>query len=211
VIIGVTGGIGAGKSTVSRIFAGMGALVIDADAVGHEVLRDAAAIRELTEAFGTDILDGDGQVVRRELGRRAFFSDAQREVLNAIVWPRLRRLLNAKIQRALGEQPTRPVVVDAALLVERGDPKSLVDVLVVVTAPEDVRVRRTMDRLGISEAEVKARMAAQLPEDVKLRAADYAVVNDGTPEICRERARVVWQEMVERRKEGRRRKEDETS
>ena len=201
-IVGVTGGIGAGKSTVSRIFAEMGAWVIDSDAVGHEVLRDPAAIRELAEAFGADILDKEGQIVRRELGRRAFVSEAGRERLNAMVWPRLRQLLKAKIQQTRDEQPDRPVVVDAALLVERGDPKSLVDALVVVTAPEDVRVRRTMDRLGISEAEVKARMAAQLPESDKVRVADYVVVNDGGIEVCRERAGAVWRKIVERAKCG---------
>lgn len=195
-IVGVTGGIGAGKSSVSRVFEEAGALVIDADAVGHETLRDSEVIQELANAFGDEILDADGQIVRRELGKRAFGSDAGREELNAIVWHPLRALLQKKIQAALVEKPKRPVVVDAALLVERGDPKDLVDVLVVVTAPVVLRIARTMDRLGISEDEVKARLNAQLPEAEKVAVADFVVANDETPAVCRERALAVWNQIV---------------
>ena len=122
-IIGVTGGIGAGKSTVCAVFEKAGARVIDADATGHEVLRDPIVIRNLTDVFGREILDSDGQIARRKLGKRAFASDKNREKLNAIVWQPLRQLLLDKIHTALDREPTRPVVVDAALLVERGDPK----------------------------------------------------------------------------------------
>ena len=147
-IIGVTGGIGAGKSTVCAVFEKAGARVIDADATGHEVLLDPIVIRNLTDVFGREILDADGQIARRELGKRAFASDKNREKLNAIVWQPLRQLLLDKIHAALDREPTRPVVVDAALLVERGDPKKIVDILVVVTAPEALRIQRTMARLG---------------------------------------------------------------
>ena len=195
-IVGVAGGIGAGKSTVCQVFKEAGALVIDADAVGHEAIRDSEVIRELANAFGNEILDANGQVVRRELGRRAFASDAGREKLDAIVWHPLRKLLECKIQAALTEKPKRPVVVDAAVLVERGDPKALVDVLVVVTAPVALRIVRTMDRLGISEDEVKARHNAQLPDEDKVAVADFVVVNDKTPAVCRERALAVWNQIV---------------
>lgn len=195
-IVGVTGGIGAGKSTVCQVFKEAGALVIDADAVGHEAIRDSEVIRELANAFGNEILDANGQVVRRELGRLAFASDAGREKLDAIVWHPLRKLLERKIQAALTEKPKRPVVVDAAVLVERGDPKALVDVLVVVTAPVALRIVRTMDRLGISEDEVKARHNAQLPDEDKVAVADFVVVNDETPAVCRERALAVWNQIV---------------
>ena len=195
-IVGVTGGIGAGKSTVCQVFQDAGALVIDADVVGHETILKPEVIHDLAEEFGQEILDAEGQIIRRELGKRAFASDEGREKLNAIVWLPLRQLLVTKIENALGEKPERPVVVDAALLVERGDPKELVDVLVVVTAPVDVRVQRTMDRLGISEAEVRARLDAQLPEEEKVVVADYVVVNDKTPDICRKRALAVWDQIV---------------
>ena len=194
-IVGVTGGIGAGKSTVCAVFEKAGAHVIDADAVGHEVLCDPGVIRNLTDAFGREILDSDGQIVRRVLGARAFASEEGRGKLNAAVWQPLRQALLDKIQAALDQNPERPVVVDAALLLERGDPKAWIDVLVVVTAPEPVRIERTMARLGISKAEVKARMAAQLPEADKVAVADFVVVNDATPAACRKRARCVWTQL----------------
>lgn len=194
-IIGVTGGIGAGKSTVCAVFEEAGARVIDADAVGHEVLRDPIVIRNLTDVFGREILDADGQIARRELGKRAFASDESREKLNAIVWQPLRQLLLDKIHAALDRESTRPIVVDAALLVERGDPKKIVDVLIVVTAPETLRIQRTMARLGISRAEVMARLSAQLPEEDKVAAADFVIVNDKTPTVCRQRARAIWNKL----------------
>ena len=152
-------------------------------------------IRNLTDAFGREILDSDGQIVRRVLGERAFASEEGRGKLNAAVWQPLRQALLDKIQAALDQNPERPVVVDAALLLERGDPKAWIDVLVVVTAPEPVRIERTMARLGISKAEVKARMAAQLPEADKVAVADFVVVNDATPAACRKRARCVWTQL----------------
>ena len=194
-IIGVTGGIGAGKSTVCEVFEEAGARVIDADAVGHEILRDPIVIRNLADVFGRKVLDPDGQIARRELGKRAFVSDKSREKLNAIVWQPLRQLLLDKIHAALDREPTRPVVVDAALLVERGDPKKIVDVLVVVTAPEALRIQRTMARLGISRAEVVARLSAQLSEEDKVAVADFVIVNDKTPAVCHQRARAVWNKL----------------
>lgn len=194
-IVGVTGGIGAGKSTVCAVFEEAGAHVIDADAVGHAVLLDPAVIRNLVDAFGPEILDVAGQVIRRAVGKLAFASDEGREKLNAAVWQPLRQALLHNIQAALDRDPNRPVVVDAALLLERGDPKAWIDILVVVTAPEPMRIERTMARLGISESEVKARMAAQLPEKAKVAVADFVVVNDATPTACRQRAACVWQQL----------------
>jgi len=198
VIVGVTGGTGAGKSTVSQIFANLGGFVIDADVVGHETIRDPKVIQYLVDAFGADIVDSDGQILRRVLGQRAFASHEQRDKLNAIVWPPLRALLRKKIQQALDEDQDRPVIVDAALLVERGNPKELVDVLVVVTAPDDVRMKRTMNRLGITEAQAKDRMAAQLPQAEKVRVADFVIKNDTTPDVCQEQAVTVWQKILDR-------------
>ena len=197
-IVGVTGGTGAGKSTVCETFAHLGGFVIDADAVGHETIRDPKVIQHLADEFGADILDDNGQIIRRVLGQRAFASLDQRDKLDAIVWPPLRALLRKKIQDALDEDVNRPVIVDAALLVERGNPKGLVDVLVVVTAPDEIRLKRTMERLGISEAQVKDRMAAQLPQADKVRVADFVIENDSTPEVCRERATHVWQKILDR-------------
>lgn len=197
-IVGVTGGIGAGKSTVSQAFETLGGFVIDADVVGHETIRDPQVISQLADTFGADILDDNGQIIRPVLGKRAFASDEQREKLDAIVWRPLRVLLKKKIQDALDVDQERPVIVDAALLVERGNPKELVDILVVVTAPDEMRVARTMARLNITEDQVKDRMARQLPQAEKVRVADFVIKNDSSPDVCRERAAEVWQKILDR-------------
>jgi dephospho-CoA kinase len=198
VIVGVTGGIGAGKSSVCRIFEAEGALAIDADAVGHETLEDPAVRRDLAEAFGEDVLDGFGRLVRREVARRAFESEASHARLNAIVWPRIGARLRARAEEALRDRPGRPVVIDAAMLVEWGDPDGLCDFTIVVTAPASVRKVRTIARLGLTESEVEARMASQLPDEVRVQAADYVIDNDGSPEDLGERARAVWRQVLGR-------------
>ena len=124
-IVGVTGGIGSGKSTVCKVFASYGALVIDADTVGHETVKDPDVIAELVTVFGSDILTESGELNRRELGRRAFASDVSKDQLNSVVWPPLRKRMRRQIEEALVDQPGRAVVLDAALLVERGDPKGM--------------------------------------------------------------------------------------
>ena len=197
-IVGVTGGIGAGKSSVCRVFEAEGGLAIDADAVGHETLEDPAVRRDLAEAFGEDVMDGEGRLVRREVARRAFASEASHARLNAIVWPRIGERLRATAEKALRDRPDRPVVIDAAMLLEWGDPDGLCDVTIVVTAPAAARRARTVARLGLTESEVEARMASQLSDEARARAVDYAIANDGSLEDLEERARAVWRQILGR-------------
>ena len=194
--VGVTGNMGAGKSTVCRVFESEGALVLDADGVGHETLGDPLVRRQLVAAFGEAILGPDGKIIRPELGRRAFASKEAREQLNTIVWPALGRRLNEARAGALRDQPERPVVIDAALLIEWGDPRAFCDVLVVVGAPASLRRERSMHRLGLTRAEAEARMASQLPDDEKARVADHVIENDGSLEALKQRARALWQQIV---------------
>ena len=194
-VIGVTGGLGSGKTSVCRLFEAHGARVIEADRTGREVAEDPEVLEALIFAFGEDIVDDSGRLNRRRLGQRAFADTASNERLNRIVWPPLLRKLRADVEAALREQPDRPVVVDAALLVEWGDLNWL-DALVVVTAPEQVRKARMMGRMGLSEEEVEARMQAQLPEEEKVRQADYVIVNDGTEEDLKARASEVWARLT---------------
>ena len=180
--VGVTGGMGAGKTCVSRVFEAEGALVVDADRVGHETVTSPEVLQELVAAFGPDILDGKGRLVRRTLARRAFAPDASRQRLNAIVWPALEVRLRQRVQEALHERPGRPVVIDAPLLLEWGRSEGLYEVLVVVTAPVETRIERTVSRLGISRAEAEVRMASQLPDEEKVRVADYVIVPSSLPD-----------------------------
>ncbi len=194
-VIGVTGGLGAGKTSVCRLFAAFGAQVIDADQVGREVVEHPDVKEALIAAFGEDIVDEEGRLKRRLLGQRAFVDPASGERLNRIVWPPLLRKLWADVRTALQENPDRPVIVDAALLFEWGDLSGF-DAVVVVTAGEEVRRARMMIRTGLSEAEVEARMRAQAPEAKKVRRADQVIVNDGTEEELRAQATEVWKKLT---------------
>ena len=193
--IGVTGGIGSGKSTVCAWFGEWGADLVDADKLGHECLEDPGVKHALIEAFGDHISNPDGSLDRRELGRRAFVSDASRRKLTDIIWPEVGKRLRAAVARSQ-ERGSRTLVVEASLLLERGDPEKLYQTVVVVTAPEALRVERTMKRLGITEAEVRDRMRHQMPEDEKIERADYVIVNDGGVDVLETSARKLWADLT---------------
>lgn len=194
-VIGVTGGLGSGKTSVCRLFAAFGARMVEADQVGREVVEQPEVLNALVAAFGGDILDGEGRLNRRLLGQRAFADAVSGERLNRIVWPSLLEKLWGDVRTTLSEHPGVPVVVDAALLFEWGDLDGY-DAIVVVTAREDVRKTRMMARMGLSEDEVAARMRAQLPEAEKVRRADHVIVNDGTEEDLRARGVEVWEKLM---------------
>ncbi len=189
--IGVTGGIGSGKSTVCELFGRWGAHLIDADRVGHEVLDDPRISELLCEAFGADIVQSDGSLDRRVLGQRAFSSDEMRRQLTDIVWLEIGRRLreSVAVARDVGQEM---LVIEASLLFERGDPEGLYETIVVVTAPEAVRIERTKKRLRISEEEVRSRMRYQMPEDEKIKRADHVIVNDTGTDVLESRSREVW-------------------
>lgn len=200
--IGVTGGIGSGKSTVCRLFGEWGAKLVDADRVGHEVLGDADVRQALTDAFGADIMKADGEIDRRELGRRAFVDDRTRKQLTDVVWPAIGKRLKAIVDasEAAGDAT---LVIEAAVLFEAGDPFGIYDTVVVVTAPEDIRIGRVQARSGLSEDEIRARMRQQMPEAEKVRRADFVVVNDGRVEDLYDEARRVWERIGAERGSGR--------
>ena len=193
--IGVTGGIGSGKSTVCALFGAWGADLVDADKVGHEVLEDPEVKRALLEAFGDEISNSDGSLDRRELGRRAFATEASRLRLTDIVWPEVGKRLLDTVTR-FRESGSEILVVEASVLLERGDPEGIYETVVVVTAPEDLRIERTMKRLGITEAEVRDRMRHQMPEAEKIERADYVIVNDKGVDVLEARARKLWADLT---------------
>jgi len=195
VVVGLTGGLGAGKSTVARALAAAGARVVDADRMGHAVLEEAGVRRELAAAFGADVLGADGGVRRDELGRRAFATPEALARLNAVVHPRLLSRLRDEIESLAAEGYRGLVVLDAALLVE-WDLGAWCDVVVAVAAPREARRRRAQAALGLSDADVEARLARQLPEEERVRYADRVLVNDGSEEDLAERAAALAAELV---------------
>jgi dephospho-CoA kinase len=196
-VVGVTGGIGAGKSTVSGMMLQLGARIIDADQMAREVVdKDPQVLQELVRAFGPSVLMSDGSLNRRELGRKAFRDRGGRRRLNEILHPPILARLKCRLAQFLREGYRGIVVVDAALLVECRA-LTLVDRLVVVEAPEDIRRRRLMDLQGLSTREIRDRMAAQLPPEEKSRRAHYLVVNDGDLDRLEERVGQVWRMLEE--------------
>ena len=195
-IVGLTGGLGAGKSTVARALAQAGARVIEADRLGHEVLEDAAVRRELAAGFGADVLGADGRVRRDELGRRAFASPEALGRLNAIVHPRLLSRLRDEIETLAASGHRGLVVLEAALLVE-WDLGSWCDVVVAVTSPLEQRRRRAQAALALADSEIDARLARQLPEEERVRYADRVLANDGSVEVLAERAAALARSLAE--------------
>jgi dephospho-CoA kinase len=194
-IVGLTGGIGSGKSTVAGILAELGARVIDADRIGHEVYRPGSeGFRLVAEAFGPGVVGADGSIDRRALGALVFADPAARARLNAIVHP----LIVAELQRRLvaaGDEDERPIVIEAAIMLEAGW-RGLVDrVWVVSTRPEHA-VARVVASRGLDAADVERRLAAQMPDAERRRLADLVIENDGDPAALRREVEKAWQTLV---------------
>ena len=184
-LIGLTGGIGSGKSTVARLFAERGVPVIDADELAREATRPGAPALTEIGAVWPDVVGSDGALDRRLLGAYVFGDPAARARLEAILHPRIVALCDARA-RALARAGHRVALYEAALLVETGRYRDL-DGLIVVDAPEDVRVARVIARDGLREADVRARIAAQLPMEDKRRVATHVIHNDGDLNALRAR------------------------
>jgi dephospho-CoA kinase len=199
IFIGLTGGIGSGKSTVARLLEAKGAEIIDADILGHEVqVPGEPAYEALIRRFGPDIVGANGSVDRAKLGRIVFEDPAALVDLNAIVHPEIYKRIIARIDEL--KDSNRVVVLDAALLVETlTDRRSSIglDALVVVAAnPEDQTTRIIEDR-GMSRQDAEARISAQAPQGIKLAAADYVVDNRGSMEDLEKSVETLWEELIQ--------------
>jgi dephospho-CoA kinase len=201
-VIGLIGGIGSGKTEVAALLAECGAVVIDADAVGHELLADPSVRARIVERFGASVLLPAGTppgtspaIDRRALGRIVFADREARRDLEAILHPTMRASFLTAIQRASrsGGGAGRIVVLDAAVLLEAGW-DDLCDLIVFVDARDDERMRRVQARRGWSREKLLAREQAQWPCDEKRRRADVVISNDaGVDSLRRNVQRVANQ------------------
>lgn len=195
---GLTGGLASGKSTVAALFRELGAFHIDADLIVHELLAPGGAAEPAVVArFGTGIVGAGGVIDRKALADIVFTDPRARADLNALVHP----LVRAEIARRLSARESGPAaspvaIVDAALLVEAGIHREM-DALVVVTCSEATQIARAVRR-GLTEAEARARMAAQAPLAEKVAAADVLIDNEGSLEETRRQVREAWGELVRR-------------
>ena len=174
-LIGLTGGICSGKTTIAKAFEGMGAFIIDLDSLGHQVLKNDDLVKEqLFYSFGSGILDKEGNIDRGKLGRLVFVNPDYLITLNNIVHPPLIQLANETIKSKLSQYEV--VVLDAALLIEC-NMTGLVDVVVLVYTDEKTQVKRLIER-GFSEEDAWARVRAQMPFKEKKLYADYIIDNN---------------------------------
>jgi dephospho-CoA kinase len=191
--IGLTGGIGSGKSTAAARFAELGALVIDADALAREVVEPGTdGLAAVVAEFGEQVLDPDGRLDRPALARLVFGDEAARGRLNAIVHPRVRTRAAGLIAAA---PPGTVVVQDVPLLVET-ERAGAYDLVVVVEAPEERRVQRLAADRGMSAEDVRARMASQATDEQRRAVADVVLVNDGTPDDLRAKVDALWADRI---------------
>ncbi|WP_410876707.1 dephospho-CoA kinase [Nocardia sp. A7] len=187
--IGLTGGMGAGKSTVARTLVELGAVLIDSDAIAREVVAPGTpGLAALVEEFGERILSPDGSLDRPALAAVAFADDVSRGKLNAITHP----LVGARTAELIGDAPADAVVVqDIPLLVENGL-APLMQLVVVVGAEEATRLRRLVEHRGVAEADARARIAAQATDDQRRAVADVWLDNNGAPEVVQAQVRELW-------------------
>ena len=191
--IGLTGGIGAGKSSVTATFAQCGGVIIDADVIAREVEEPGTeGLAALVAAFGDDNLSPDGTQDRPALAAKAFHDDEARKTLNGIVHPLVGRR-RAEIIAAVSDDAV--VVEDIPLLVE-SSMAPLFPLVVVVYAGAQLRVARLVEQRGMTEADARARIAAQADDEQRRAVADVWLDNSGTPEALAERAREVWNDRI---------------
>ena len=192
-VVGLTGGIASGKSTVSAMFRELGAHVIDADEVAREVVEPGTpGLEELARRF-PGVVDGSGRLDRAALGRRIFADPTERRALEAILHPRIREEV-ARRTEALARAGVTVVLYDAALLIENGLHRGM-DGVIVVSAPESVQRARLAARDGLDEAAITARLAAQLPLADKRAQATWVVDNRGSLDETRAQVRQIWEEI----------------
>jgi dephospho-CoA kinase len=197
-VIGLTGGIGSGKSTVSTFLARLGAVVLSADEIGHEAFRPhTEAWQEVVSAFGEGILKAGGEVDRQKLGEIVFDNAEALATLDRITHPRMYRMAEERIKK-LEQQGSKVIVLEAPLLVE-ANWLPLVDKVWVTVASEETVVHRLCQRSGLSEAQALARIRSQLPAEEKKKYADAVLDTDCTLSEVEAKVKELWEVLQAKR------------
>lgn len=195
--VGLTGGIGSGKSEVSRRLAALGAVIVDADVAAREVVAPGTVgLKRIVETFGDDVLTAEGTLDRERLGAIVFADPERRAALNAIVHPLVGEWM-ATAEQAAAESggPDVVVVHDVPLLAENGLAK-LYDRVIVIDVPTEVQLSRLVNERGMAEDQARGRMAAQSTREQRLAIADIVIDNSTTLDDLDRRVREVWEQLV---------------
>jgi len=196
VVIGITGGIGAGKGLATEFFRARGAAIIDADQVSRDLAKPGSdLLQRIAAAFGADVIRPDGTLDRERLGRVVFGDPQALATLNRITHPPIMAEIQRRLDELRGKGCVRVACVVAPLLIEAGG-RQQVDRVLLVVADEEERVRRVMARDGIGKEQVRRRMAAQMPTDRLRRHADWVVDTTAGREAAREQLEAVWAQIA---------------
>lgn len=198
-IIGLTGGIAAGKSTAAEMLRGFGAIVIDADRLGHRSYEPGTpGFQKVVNAFGHDIVAKDGTIDRRRLGGKVFGAPGQLERLNAIVWPEIRALIKDEIKQIRSQEADPIIVLEAAVLLE-AKWQDLCDEVWVVVTPVKTAVERLRERNGLTSEAAMARINAQMSNKERAELSDVRIENAADEEALRQRVERAWKALLTRR------------
>jgi dephospho-CoA kinase len=193
-VIGLTGGIGSGKSTVSKFLAELGAVIIDADKIGHEsYLPDTETWQKLVKTFGKEILAIDNTIDRMKLGTIVFDNPEKLKQFNFIVHPPMFEIARKKIEESRKKQ-SKIIILDAPILFE-ANWTPLVDEVWVVVANEATVLRRAVARTGLPEEQIRARINAQISNEERIKQANAVIRNDGTTEDMRKQVKKLWDNL----------------
>jgi len=203
-IVGITGGIGSGQTTVCNFFEQWGCKIINADQKAKEVIqKDKGLQRELKATFGKEIFSANGKLDAKKLAERAFRNEEETLKLNQLVHPRMVEVLIEEMERSRFSGKFPVVVIDAALIYEISIEK-MFDAVVVVNAPLIQRQKRVRERDSMGKKQLKERMDRQIPLEDKVKWADYVIENDGTFEELEKRSKKVFQALMRRYEKQRR-------
>lgn len=196
-IIGLTGNIASGKSSVAQMFEKLGARIIDADLVARAVVEpNRPAWNEIRDTFGAEVLNPDGTIDREKLGEIVFNDEEKRKALNEITHPRIIEEIKGLIERSRDEG-VNVTIIEAALIVEKGGwLRDIIDNLIVVSASEDSRIERLMSRNGYSREEALSRIRSQMPSAEKEKHGDFIIDNSTSLEDTESQVISIWEKIT---------------
>ena len=195
ILVGLTGGIASGKSLVAKLLKDLGAYIIDADEISHEVIQPGTpAYREILQQFGKEILQEDGTIDRPKLGRLVFSDSARRSILEGIIHPRVFTEEEVRQRQIAQRDPEAVIIFDAPLLFE-SRAHELMDRVIVVYADRRTQLKRLKERDHLEPEEAKRRIAAQLPLSDKKQYADYVIDGTASPQEVAKQTEAIYQEL----------------